>query len=240
MKRTLFGFLILFLVAAAGCGGGGGGDESKRISIGSLPQNPVEITTYEGGSLTKIADFKGAKTNDTTTIDTNAYRLNIYGLVDRPMSLTYSQVTGGFTRHKKVASVHCVENWTQPYLWEGVYFRDLVASAGPKPEATVVIFHSIDGFTTSLPIDFLMTKDIIVADKINGLTIPQNIGFPFILAAQLKWGYKWARWISGIEFSSDTNYKGTWENLGFSTIGNLWEPNRDGMTFNGCHTCHAR
>ncbi|MCX5868703.1 MAG: molybdopterin-dependent oxidoreductase, partial [Proteobacteria bacterium] len=66
-------------------------------------------------------------------------------------------------------------------------------------------------------------NEILMAYKINGLTIrPQN-GFPFQLVAEGKWGYKWAKWISGIELSDNVNYRGFWESRGYSNTGNLEE-----------------
>jgi DMSO/TMAO reductase YedYZ molybdopterin-dependent catalytic subunit len=55
----------------------------------------------------------------------------------------------------------------------------------------------------------------------NDVTIPPERGFPFMLVAESKWGYKWAKWITGIELSSDTSYRGYWEDRGYSNDGDL-------------------
>jgi DMSO/TMAO reductase YedYZ molybdopterin-dependent catalytic subunit len=60
-----------------------------------------------------------------------------------------------------------------------------------------------------------------MAYKMNDVTIPPERGFPFMLVAESKWGYKWAKWITGIEFSSDISYKGYWEDRGYSNDGDL-------------------
>ncbi|MEA4806223.1 MULTISPECIES: molybdopterin-dependent oxidoreductase [Acetobacterium] len=49
----------------------------------------------------------------------------------------------------------------------------------------------------------------------NGVALPASMGFPFIVVAEDKLGYKWARWVSEIELSSDENYKGYWEKRGY-------------------------
>jgi len=85
----------------------------------------------------------------------------------------------------------------------------------------VVILYSIDGYTTSLPVEYLLKNNIILAYKINGITLPKEIGFPFQLVAEGKWGYKWARWINKIELSSDINFRGFWESRGYSNEGDL-------------------
>jgi len=104
-----------------------------------------------------------------------------------------------------------------------VLVRDLLAEAGPKPEAKTVIFRAYDGYSSSFPISYFYEKDILMAYKMNNLTIPPERGFPFMLVAEDKWGYKWVKWITEIELSNDTNYSGYWESRGYSDSGNLNE-----------------
>jgi DMSO/TMAO reductase YedYZ molybdopterin-dependent catalytic subunit len=49
----------------------------------------------------------------------------------------------------------------------------------------------------------------------NGVTLPPARGFPLELVAEDKLGYKWIRWITGIELSNDPSYKGFWESRGY-------------------------
>jgi DMSO/TMAO reductase YedYZ molybdopterin-dependent catalytic subunit len=42
--------------------------------------------------------------------------------------------------------------------------------------------------------------------------------------AEGKWGYKWARWITKIEFSANPDYRGFWESRGYSNKGDLDKP----------------
>lgn len=49
----------------------------------------------------------------------------------------------------------------------------------------------------------------------NGITLPPSMGFPFIVVAEDKLGYKWARWVKEIELSDDPTYNGFWESNGF-------------------------
>ena len=60
-----------------------------------------------------------------------------------------------------------------------------------------------------------------MASKMNGVVLPPERGFPFQLVAEQKWGYKWIKWITKIELSSDTNYKGFWESRGYNDNGDL-------------------
>jgi DMSO/TMAO reductase YedYZ molybdopterin-dependent catalytic subunit len=97
----------------------------------------------------------------------------------------------------------------------------LLAAAGPLPEAKTVIFHAYDGYTTSFPIEYFEDNDILMAYKMNDITIPPERGFPFQLVAESKWGYKWIKWITQIELSDDTNYRGYWESRGYADEGDL-------------------
>ena len=115
----------------------------------------------------------------------------------------------------------CVEGWSVNLLWEGVLVRDLLEQAGPLSEAKVVVFHAYDGYTTSFPVDYIMNNDIIIAYKMNDVTLPPERGFPFQLVAESKWGYKWIKWITKIELSDNVDYEGFWESRGYSNEGDL-------------------
>jgi DMSO/TMAO reductase YedYZ molybdopterin-dependent catalytic subunit len=114
-----------------------------------------------------------------------------------------------------------VEGWSVAILWEGLLVKDLLAGAKVKPEAKVVIFYAYDGYTTSLPLDYIMNNNILMAYKMNGVTLPPERGFPFELVAESKWGYKWEKWVTQIELSDDVNYRGYWERQGYSNSADL-------------------
>ena len=99
----------------------------------------------------------------------------------------------------------------------------MISEVGIKPNANTVIFYAYDGYSTSLPLDYIAENDIIVAHKMNGVTLPPERGLPLQLVAESKWGYKWIKWITEIEISDDENYKGYWESRGYSNNGDLDE-----------------
>ena len=69
----------------------------------------------------------------------------------------------------------CVEGWDTIILWEGVLVRDLIRAAGINPRATTVIFTANDGYTTSLPFDYVINRDILMAYRMNNVTLRQNV-----------------------------------------------------------------
>ncbi len=183
----------------------------------------VEIMDYEGEDLSSIQDFRENSIKGPQYIDIEEYTLEITGLVDEEKSYTYDEVTNGHQSYKKVLTLYCVEGWDVTLLWEGVLVRDLINEAGAKPGANTVILHAYDGYTTSFPLDYLMQNDIIMAYRMNDITIPPERGYPFQLVAEDKWGYKWIKWITKIELSDDESYEGYWESRGYSNTGDLNE-----------------
>lgn len=181
----------------------------------------AQVTEYEGKDLSSIGDFRENSTKGPQEVDRDAYRLEVAGLVDAPLELTYDEVVTGRPTFKKVVTLNCVEGWSVDILWEGVKVADLLDAAGADPDARVVIFRSVDGYSTSLPASYIRDNDILLAYKMNDVELPPERGFPFQLVAQDKWGYKWAKWIEKIEVSDDTSFKGYWESRGYSNGGDL-------------------
>lgn len=46
-----------------------------------------------------------------------------------------------------------------------------------NPEANTVIFHAYDGYTTSLPLDYIIDNNIMLAYKMNDVTLLPERGF---------------------------------------------------------------
>lgn len=181
----------------------------------------IEIRDYQGVRLSSINDFRENSIKGPQNINVTGYQLEIFGLVETPTSYTYYEVLDNFTSYKKIITLNCVEGWSATVLWEGVKVMDLIAEADTDESAEIIIFHAEDGYTTSLPIEYIRDNELILAYKINEVTLPDENGFPFQLVAESKWGYKWCRWVTGIELSDDTDYEGYWERRGYSNSADL-------------------
>ena len=181
----------------------------------------VEVREYQGENLSSINDFRENSIKGPQYIDMESYELKLTGLLDNPRNYTYDEVIGNHKLYKKVVTLNCVEGWSATILWEGVLVKDLIEEAGASTDAKVVIFHAYDGYTTSLPVDYIMNQNIIMAYKMNNVVLPPERGAPFQLVAESKWGYKWIKWITEIELSDDADYEGYWESRGYSNEGDL-------------------
>jgi DMSO/TMAO reductase YedYZ molybdopterin-dependent catalytic subunit len=208
--------IIVSSVVFAGCNSTG--PESSSNSISTL--SSVEITEYQGERLSSIDDFRENSIKGIQYIDIETYVLKVDGLVEKPAEYSYDQVLEN-TLYKKVITLNCVEGWSVKLLWEGVLLKDLFDKVIVKGEADTVIFYSVDGYSTSLPLKTILEKDMILAYKINEVVLPAQRGFPFQLVAEDKLGYKWAKWIDHIELSSDSEYKGYWEQRGYTNEADL-------------------
>jgi DMSO/TMAO reductase YedYZ molybdopterin-dependent catalytic subunit len=215
-RGVLLLVLFLILVAALIFGLDMDVDETDGLA-------PVEIREYEGVDLSSINAFRENSIKGPQEIDVESYTLGITGLVANSTSYTYDEVLNRYQHYKKVITLDCVEGWSVTILWEGLLVRDLLAEAEPLADAEVVIFHAYDGYTTSLPLDYIMDNDILMAYKMNDVVLPPERGFPFQLVAESKWGYKWIKWITEIELSNDANYRGYWESRGYSNSADLDE-----------------
>jgi len=182
---------------------------------------PVEVQDYQGEKLSSINDFRENSIKGPQQVDIESYKLKVSGLVENPKEYIYDEVINNHQSYEKVVTLDCVEGWSVTILWKGLLVKDLLAEAKPLSNAKVVIFHAYDGYTTSLPLDYIVNNDILIAYMMNGVTIPPERGFPFELVAESKWGYKWIKWITEIELSDDVNYKGYWEQRGYSNSGDL-------------------
>jgi len=189
----------------------------------ALPRELVakEINEYEGEDLSSINDFRENSIKGPQYVDRENYALKIKGLADGETSYSYDEVINNSQAYKKVVTLNCVEGWSVKILWEGVLVKDLINDKNISAGANTVIFRAVDGYSTSFPISYILDNDIMMAYKMNGLELPPERGFPFQLVAESKYGYKWIKWITEIEFSADENYHGYWESRGYSNDGSL-------------------
>ncbi len=210
-------YLLVFLSGSAvglfGCGDAGMSDLRKLAS--------VEIREYQGEKLSSILDFRENSIRGPQYVDIESYQLSITGLVREARQYTYQEVINDQQHYQKGLTLNCVEGWSVTILWEGVLVRDIIKKSGILPDASVIIFHADDGYTTSFPVDYIMNNDILMAYKMNEVLLPAERGYPFQLVAESKWGYKWVKWIIEIELSDNDNYRGYWESRGFSNRGDL-------------------
>jgi DMSO/TMAO reductase YedYZ molybdopterin-dependent catalytic subunit len=146
--------------------------------------------------------------------DGENWNLEVSGLVETPYTLSYAELRA--LPHATVpADMHCVTGWTTlDNDWEGVSFRTLVEKASPKPEAKWVIAHCAHGYTSNLSLAAMQDEDVLVAWRNHGEDLAPEHGWPLRLVVPKRYAWKSAKWLTGLEFTSQ-NKRGFWEVRGY-------------------------
>lgn len=212
MKKNITCLVALLIMAASlvGCAPKQTPQPTDLVALAA-----TEVKEYKGKDLSSILDFEENSIKGPQYVDIDKYRLKIDGLVDSSRDFKYDEVLD-HTVYTKAVTLDCIEGWSAYILWEGILLKDLFDEVKVKDTATTVIFYSYDGYTTSLPLKWIVDKNIMISYKMNGVELPPERGFPFQLVAESKFGYKWAKWITRIELSDNDDYEGYWESRGYS------------------------
>jgi hypothetical protein len=154
-------------------------------------------------------------TGDLPSRSRQKYRLRVKGLVEKPMTLTFDDLTAmdATTLHR---DFQCVTGWRVPDVeWKGVRLADILDRAGVSPEATAVRFTSFDGEDTeSLTLAQARRDDVLVAYELEGSPLSSAHGGPARLYVAPMYGYKSLKWLESIEVT-DKVVPGYWENRGY-------------------------
>ena len=84
--------------------------------------------------------------------------------------------------------------------WEGVPVRAILELAQVRPEATHVLVHSEQGYTTNVPLDVLDDEDVLLADRYDGRPLDPDHGYPLRLLVPKRYFWKSAKWVRELEF----------------------------------------
>jgi DMSO/TMAO reductase YedYZ molybdopterin-dependent catalytic subunit len=177
------------------------------------------ITARDGtglSSLLPVGRFRiYSVTGNLPSRPTAEYKLDIGGMVDRPVTLTYDELVAlpptGITR-----DFQCVTGWrVHSVPWVGVKLADLLNRAGVQAGARGVTFHSFDGaYTESLSLQQAMRNDVIVAHRMEGKQVSRIHGGPVRLYVAPMYGYKSCKWLERITVE-DKVREGYWEVRGY-------------------------
>ena len=154
-----------------------------------------------------------------------AWRLRIHGMVDREVEFRFADLDR-FEVIEKVVTLTCVSNPVGGDLisnatWTGYRVRDLLAQAGVRADADMVMSTSIDGFTAGTPTEALTDgRDALLAVTMNGVPLPTEHGYPARLVVPGLYGYVSAtKWIVGLELTRFDRATAYWTRLGWSARG---------------------
>lgn len=186
---------------------------------------PAQISAAPGVSplITPIAEFYKVDTAlGIPAVDLDSWTLNITGLVDRPLQLTYEQIMSQ-PMVERYITLACVSNRVGGELvgnakWLGVPLRTLVEEAGVRPEGDQLIGRSVDDFTVGFPTAALFDgREALLAVGMNDEALPFKHGFPARLVVSGLYGYVSAtKWLSEIEFARWEDFDAYWVPRGWA------------------------
>lgn len=223
----IFAIFILITILLTACSNLA---SSSSAQTGAVVKE-IEAIEFQGEILTPISQQGNNALAGTQNIDRQTYKLIVDGLVENPLTLTYEQLLA-YPQESWLMKFNCVEGWNFTAKWTGPQINSILNNVRVKPEAKIIIFHTTDvpeGYS-SLDLNYISDNNILLALKLNDVTLPPERGFPFQVAAKSKFGYKWAKWVVRMELSSDTNFRGYWETAGYNNNadenGPAFEPGR--------------
>lgn len=167
--------------------------------------------------VTPNADFYRIDTALTVPrIDPESWVLRIHGEVETEVEITYAELLERDLVETWL-TLTCVSNEVGGDLvgnakWLGLPIRELLAEAGPRDGADMVLSTSQDGFTAGTPLEVLMEegRDSLLAVGMNDEPLPLEHGFPVRMVVPGLYGYVSAtKWVVDLEvtrFSEKTAY----------------------------------
>lgn len=181
------------------------------------------ITPY----VTPNADFYRIDTAlSVPQIDPSTWTLEITGLVEKPVTLSYDQLLAKpLVEH--LATLSCVSNdvggdLIGNALWLGYPLRELLAEASPMSDADMVLSRSIDGFTAGTPLSVLQDEgtQALLAVGMNGEPLPLEHGFPVRMVVPGLYGYVSAtKWVTSLKVTRFADEQAYWTTRGYSAKG---------------------
>ncbi|MEV6329082.1 sulfite oxidase [Streptomyces sp. NPDC051909] len=171
---------------------------------------------------------------DIPATDADTWRLDLDGLVDRPLSLDLAALRARPAVTHRV-TLECAGNGrarlaprpvSQPWLaeavgtadWTGVPLAALLAEAGPRPGAVEAVFTGADhgvergteqDYQRSLPLDLAADpgRGVLLAYAMNGAPLPPQHGHPLRLVVPGWYGMASVKWLRSVTVT-DTPFTG--------------------------------
>lgn len=204
-----------------------------RITLpaAASPAKPVPADAESGvaGTTSLVTPNRDFYRIDTAlsvpAVNPDTWVLKVTGKVAREVQFSYADLLAKPLTERHI-TIACVSNGVGGDLignarWLGWPVRELLALAGPQPDADMVLSRSADGWTAGTPLDVLTdNRDALLAVGMNGEPLPLEHGFPVRLVVPGLYGYvsatKWVTELKVTRFADDAGY---WTPRGWSERG---------------------
>ncbi len=158
-------------------------------------------------------------------VDPASWRLTVTGMVDHEVEIDWPTLLSKPMKQAMV-TLMCVSNEVGGHLngnaiWTGWPVRELLAEAGVRKGADMVLSTSADGWTAGTPLAALTDgRHALLAVAMNGKALRPEHGFPARLVVPGLYGYVSAtKWVTRLKVTTYAEDQGYWTPRGWSAKG---------------------
>ena len=161
-------------------------------------------------------------------VDLATWDFRVFGLVEQNLRLTWDEFRA-LPQTTLMTDIHCVTRWSKlDTTWTGVPWSEVLKLVQVKPEATHLMEHGENGFTTNISLEILAADpDAMLAFEYDGKPLTPEHGYPLRMLAPTKYFWQSAKWLRGLEFMAGDR-PGFWEQNGYHLEGDPWREARIG------------
>ena len=153
------------------------------------------------------------------------WHLKISGLVEQPQTFSFRNLMG-LNQVNLTCDVHCVTGWTLlDSKWAGMRITEIIKRVGVKNSARFVIFEGHAGYSSNIPLDEAVKKNVILAHQFFGKQLPKAHGAPLRVLIPDRYFYKSVKWLEAIRFT-EIDEPGYYESSGYSNTADPWKEER--------------
>jgi sulfoxide reductase catalytic subunit YedY len=167
--------------------------DTKRESL--IQKNPADLDARHL-PVTELSGFQTMGLTD-HRVDLAGWRLEVEGMVEKPLSLSYQEVKDLPSVTENVLLI-CPGFFANHGRWRGLLVRDLITLAGYRKGATHVTIRGPKSSyekTERYTLAQVLTERILLAYEVNGKTLPEKHGFPMRLVADGHYGWAWVKYV---------------------------------------------
>jgi DMSO/TMAO reductase YedYZ molybdopterin-dependent catalytic subunit len=193
-------------------------DMANYRGASRMAQDLRELTSW----LTPTEDFFSIGHYGTPEVDASAYRLQVTGLVERPITMTLDELKAR-PKVEPTTVFECsgnsrglVHGMVGNATWAGAALMPLLAEVRPTADSREVYFWGADtgmeelrgqeyeqNFARSMSLDQIDETGPILAYEMNGEPLPVSHGFPVRLIVPGWYGIAQVKWLERIELGAD-------------------------------------
>jgi len=137
-------------------------------------------------------------TGKAQTINLQDYRLEIDGMVDYPLKLSYDDLRC-MPKIEVLTTIVCKGNFEDTAVWAGASLKYILELVGVQPQAENIRLIGADGYSPSVSLMDAMSGRSFLAYEWEKQPVPILHGFPVRAAFPGLLGANWVKWLIKIE-----------------------------------------